>query len=64
MQQICYTCGEKFEDKYIKDKKYCKVRDHCNYTGEYKAAARNICNLKYSVSEEIAKIFHSGSSFD
>ena len=26
--KICYICTEKFE-KYLKDKKYCKVRDHC-----------------------------------
>ena len=25
---------KKFENKYVKDKKYCKVRDHCHYTGE------------------------------
>ena len=28
---IYYICKEKFEDKYLKDKKYCKVRDHCHY---------------------------------
>ena len=32
--RICYICNEKFEDKYIKDKKYCKIRDHCYYTDE------------------------------
>ena len=32
--KIYYICNEKFEDKYIEDKKYCKVRDHCHYTGE------------------------------
>ena len=31
-----YICKEKFEDKYIKGKKYCKVRDYCHYTGEYR----------------------------
>ena len=25
----CYICKEKFENKYVKDKKYHKVRDHC-----------------------------------
>ena len=35
--------------KYLKDKKYSKVRDHCHYTGEYRGAANTICNLKYSV---------------
>ena len=25
--KICYICKEKFENKYVKDKKYCKVRD-------------------------------------
>ena len=27
--KICYICEEKFEIKYLKDKKYHKVRDHC-----------------------------------
>ena len=26
--KICYICTEKFENKYLKDGKYCKVRDH------------------------------------
>ena len=29
--KACYICKEKFENKYVKDKKYCKVRDHCHY---------------------------------
>ena len=32
--KIYYICKGKFENKYIKDKKYCKIRDHCYYTGE------------------------------
>ena len=34
--KICYICTEKFENKYVKDEKYCKVKDHCHYTGEIK----------------------------
>ena len=34
--KICYICREKFEIKYLKDKKHRKVRDHCHYTGEYR----------------------------
>ena len=30
---IRYICKENFEDKYIKYKKYCKVRDRCHNTG-------------------------------
>ena len=26
-----------------------KVRDHCHYTGKYRGAAHNICNLRYTV---------------
>ena len=40
--KTCYICKEHFEDEYIKDKKYRKVRDHCHYTGEYKDAAYRI----------------------
>ena len=58
---ICFICKEKFENKILKDKKYCKVRDHCHYTGEYRDAVHNICNLKYSVPKETPTVFHKGS---
>ena len=51
--KICYIRKEKFENKYVKDKKYRKVRDHFHYTGEYRGAAHNTCNLKYRVSKKI-----------
>ena len=62
--KICYICKEKFENKYLKDKKYRKVRDHCHYTGEYRGAAHSICNLKYSVPKKIPIVFHNGSNYD
>ena len=37
--KIYYVCKEQFENKYVKDKKYHNVRDHCHYTGEYRGAA-------------------------
>ena len=52
MANICYVCKEKFEDNYSKDKKYCKFRDHCHYTGEYRGDAYGICNLKYSIQKK------------
>ena len=62
--QICYICKEKFEDKHAKDKKYCKVRDHYHYTGEYTGAANRIFDLKYIEPKEISIVFHSGSNFN
>ena len=50
--KIYYICKEKFEKKYVKNKKYCKVGDHCHYTGDYRGAAHNICNLKYSLPKK------------
>ena len=50
--------------KYLKDKKYRKVRDHCHYTEQYRGAAHNKCNLKYSVPKEISIVFHNGSKYD
>ena len=44
--KIYYICEKKFENKYVKDKKDCKVRDHCHYIVEYRGAAHSICNLK------------------
>ena len=45
-QKICYICLKKFSTD-DDDKKYHKVRDHCHYTGNYREAACNICNLRY-----------------
>ena len=55
--KICYICIEKFENKYLKDEKYHKARDHHHYTGEYRGAAHSICNLKYSVLKKIPIVF-------
>ena len=62
--QICYICKEKFEDKYLKDKQYRKVRDHFHYTGEYRGAADSTCNLKHSVPKKIRIACHNGSNYD
>ena len=31
--KICYIYQEKFQNKYVKDKKYCEVTNHCHYAG-------------------------------
>ena len=54
---------EKFEHQYNKDKKYCKVTDHCHYTGEYRGDAHGLCELNHSLHKEIP-IFHNESNFD
>ena len=30
--KLCYIFKQKFENKHVKDKIYCKVRDRCHYT--------------------------------
>ena len=62
--KIWYICKEKFENKYLKDKKFRKVRHHCYYTGEYRGAAHIICNLKYGVPKKIPTVFQNGSNYD
>ena len=60
-QKICYICKKEFNNN---DKKNYKVRDHCHYTGKYRGAAHNICNLRYKVPQEIPIVFHNGSIYD
>ena len=38
-QKVCYICKKEFDKS---DKKHHKVRDHCHYTGKYRAAAHKI----------------------
>ena len=46
------------------NERYHKVRDHCHYTGKFRGAAHNICNLRYDVPKKITIIFHNGSTYD
>ena len=62
--RISYICKEKFESKYLKDKKYCKVRDHSDYTMEYRGAVHSICNLEYIIPKIIPITFHNESNYD
>ena len=60
-QEICYICKKEVDNN---DKKNYKVRDHCHYTGKYRGAAHNICNLRYKIPKEIPVVFHNGSTDD
>ena len=62
--KICYVCKEKFQNKGLKDKRYCQVKEYRYYTGEYRGALHSICNLKYSVPKKIPIVLHNGSNYD
>ena len=44
--------------------KYHKVRDHCHYTGNFRGAAHDICDLRYKTPKEIPVVFHNGFTYD
>ena len=56
----CWICKEEFED----DDKNKKVRDHCHFTGRYRGAAHNSCNLKYKKPKFTPVVFHNLSGYD
>ena len=41
-----------------------KVKDHCHYTGKYRGAAHNRCNLKYRKPNNISVFFHNLAGYD
>ena len=55
----CWICKGEFKD----DKDY-KVRDHCHFTGKYRGAAHNSCNLKYRKPKFTPVVFHNLSGYD
>ena len=52
----CYICGYKLN----KD----RVRDHCHFTGEYRGAAHNKCNLMCKKPRILPVIFHNLQGYD
>ena len=63
MQKVCYICKKVFSTD-DNNKKYHKVKNHCHYTGKYRGAAHDICNLRYKILKEIPVVFHNGSTYD
>ena len=55
----CHICLKEFNDPRNR-----KVRDHCHYTGLYRGAAHNNCNLKYLIPDYIPIVFHNLSGYD
>ena len=53
---ICHICSKKLE----KD----KVRDHCHFTGQYRGAAHNKCNLMCKKPKILPVIFHNLQGYD
>ena len=41
-----------------------RVRDHCHFTGRYRGAAHNKCNLKYKKPNNISVFFHNLAGYD
>ena len=54
----CYLCNKRFSSS---DR---KVRDHCHYTGQYRGAAHNRCNLNHRIPSHIPVVFHNLSKYD
>ena len=52
----CWICGEELGND--------RVRDHCHYTGCYRGAAHNSCNLKYSKPKGVPVFFHNLTNYD
>ena len=52
----CHICGGKLGDD--------KVRDHCHFTGEYRGAAHNKCNLMCKKPRILPVIFHNLQGYD
>ena len=56
-QTKCWMCNEEFNDKDV------KVRDHCHFTGRYRGAAHNSCNLRYRKPKFTPMVFHNLSGY-
>ena len=59
----CYICKKQFSTD-DKNKKNYKVRDHCRYTGKYRGAAHDICNVRYKMPKKNPVVFHNSFAYD
>ena len=52
----CWLCGEYMGND--------RVRDHCHFTGKFRGAACNSCNLKLKRQNNISVFFHNLAGYD
>ena len=52
------------EDKYTNDNNYCKVNDHCFYTGQYKVATKIYVIYKIVYPKKFSLVFHHELNYD
>ena len=55
----CHICLKQFNDPQNRN-----IRYHCYYTGLYRGAAHNNCNLKYRIPDHIPIVFHNLNGYD
>ena len=56
-EKICWICQKEFgSDK--------KVKDHCHFTGKFRGAAHNICNIHFRKPKFTPVIIHNLSGYD
>lgn len=60
MQAVkCHICDENFD--FVND---IIVRDHCHFTGEFRGAAHQQCNLEYRNYKVVPDVFHNLTHYD
>ena len=62
-RKVCYICKKVFSTD-DNNKKHHKVKYHCHYTGKYRGAAYDICNLRYKTPKEIRVVFHNDFTYE
>ena len=55
----CWICEGEFNDD-----KNVKVKDHCHFTGRYRGAAHNLCNLKYKKPDFIPVVVYNLAGYE
>ena len=57
--EVCWLCRGKFGEKT-----FSKVRDHCHFTGKFRGAAHQSCNLKFQRPKFTPVFFHNLQNYD
>ena len=56
---VCWLCRGEFGEKGLS-----KVRDHCHFTGKFRGAAHQSCNLKFQRPKFTPVFFHNLQNYD